>query len=215
MEKMKHGACHGRDLNHLIWDYKTLKEQVDKKGKEEMRKNFVLTDGGLLLHPDPDSKVKLRQDSVLHLDAYNSSLYKQAVLSPTPVVYIQKFVDRHIVPTYVHSSHLEADDDLLVSDEEDDDLTTSPSSSSTTTTSPPEFVMQTSPPAMYLSKSVKLWQNDKSKRKETTVAVSGVELTAEFWQGLLYNTTECGKMGGDNLFCYLIDTSAYVLASNR
>ena len=215
MEKMKHGACHGRDLNHLIWDYKTLKEQVDKKGKEEMRKNFVLTDGGLQLHPDPDSKVKLRQDSVLHLDAYNSSLYKQAVLSPTPVVYIQKFVDRHIVPTYVHSSHLEDDeddndDDLFVSDDD--------SSSSTTTTSPPpmpEFVMQTSPPAIYLSKSVKLWQNDKSKRKETIVAVSGVELTAEFWQGLLYNTTECGKMGGDNLFCYLIDTSAYVLASNR
>ena len=163
----------------------------------------------------PISRLLLRQDSVLHLDAYNSSLYKQAVLSSTPVVYIQKFVDRHIVPTYVHSSHLEDheddnDDDLFVSDDDD-------SSSSTTTTSPPpmpEFVMQTSPPAIYLSKSVKLWQNDKSKRKETIVAVSGVELAAEFWKDLLCNTTDCE--GGDKyLSSYLIDTSGYVLASNR
>merc|ERR550532_3293820 len=71
-----------------------------------------------------------------------------------------------------------------------------------------------SPPAIYLSKSVKLWQNDKSKGKETIVAVSGVELAADFWKDLLCNTTDCE--GGDKyLSSYLIDTSGYVLASNR
>ena len=101
--KLRQGACHGRDLNHLIWDYKIL---------ENMNMNlnsFVLTDGGLR----QSTISQLRQDSVLLLDAYNSSLYKLATMSATPVVYVQKFVDRHIVPTYVHSSHLEDDDDII------------------------------------------------------------------------------------------------------
>ena len=68
--------------------------------------------------------------------------------------------------------------------------------------------MQTSPPAMYLSRSVKLRDND----KETIVAVSGVELSRHFWQDLMQNTTDCSDQ---NLSCYLLDTSGYVLASNR
>ena len=52
LEKLKMGACHGRDLNHLIWDYKILKEQVDNSAGNNNRKNFVATDGGLQFHPD-------------------------------------------------------------------------------------------------------------------------------------------------------------------
>ena len=44
VEKLRQGTCHGRDLNHLIFDYKVL-EKLDLDAKA----NFVLTDGGLLL----------------------------------------------------------------------------------------------------------------------------------------------------------------------
>ena len=44
------------------------------------------------------------QDENLKQDPYNSSLYKMAVLSPTPIIYVQKYVDRRVIPIYIHSS---------------------------------------------------------------------------------------------------------------
>ena len=43
-------------------------------------------------------------DENLKQDPYNSSLYKMAVLSPTPIIYVQKYVDRRVIPIYIHSS---------------------------------------------------------------------------------------------------------------
>ena len=44
LNKLEQGACHGRDFNHLIFDYKVL-----EKLSLDTKTNFVLTDGGLLL----------------------------------------------------------------------------------------------------------------------------------------------------------------------
>ena len=49
-----------------------------------------------------------------------------AVLTPTPVVYVQKYVDRRVIPIYIHTSsdEDENDDDFLVSDDEDIEAST-------------------------------------------------------------------------------------------
>ena len=44
IEKLKEGSCHGRDFNHMIFDYKVL-QNVPLTSQEQ----FMLTDGGLLV----------------------------------------------------------------------------------------------------------------------------------------------------------------------
>ena len=58
------------------------------------------------------------QDENLKQDPYNSSLYKMAVLSPTPIIYVQKYVDRRVIPIYIHSSSSFSDDNQNEDDHE-------------------------------------------------------------------------------------------------
>ena len=58
------------------------------------------------------------QDENLKQDPYNSSLYKMAVLSPTPIIYVQKYVDRRVIPIYIHSSSSSSDDNQNEDDHE-------------------------------------------------------------------------------------------------
>ena len=136
-------------------------------------------------------------------------------MSNSPTVYVQKFVNRQIIPKYVHSS--EDYTDINDGDDEDIEIEVTdeeePSSTSTsTTTPPPSFVMQTSPPAIYLTRSIKLVQSD---GQETVVGVSGTELESQYLQNMMFNVTDsedwsCRK-GSSRLACYLIDTSGYLL----
>ena len=43
LEKLMAETCHGKDFNHLIWDYQVLSDHWDKNQKQ-----FVLTDGNFL-----------------------------------------------------------------------------------------------------------------------------------------------------------------------
>ena len=131
-KKLSNDSCHGRDLQHLIWDFKTLmgpwsSQSLDKKFK--MR--FALADGGTILTEENANNYEKTRRSLLNLDPYNSSLYKMAVLSRTPVVYIEKTTDRTIIPIYIHSSepdfYDEEGQDTVVGDSE-------ATTSSTTTT---------------------------------------------------------------------------------
>ena len=135
-KKLSNDSCHGRDLQHLIWDFKTLmgpwsSQSLDKKFK--MR--FALSDGGTILTEENANNYEKTRRSLLNLDPYNSSLYKMAVLSRTPVVYIEKTTDRTIIPIYIHSSepdfYDEEGQDTVVGDSE--------ATTSSTTTTPRYF----------------------------------------------------------------------------
>ena len=93
-EKLSNDSCHGRDLHHLIWDFKTLTDKWSKKSFDKrFNLRFALSDGGTILTEENPNNFE-KKSSLLSLDPYNSSLYKMAVLSRTPVVYIEKTTDR-------------------------------------------------------------------------------------------------------------------------
>lgn len=136
IDKLDKESCHGRDFNHLLWDYKIVSDNVNS---DDDPTQFVLTDGGLYIGHDAPRHEHLKRDP------YNSSLYKLAVLTPTPVVYVQKYVDHRVIPIYIHT----ADDDE--EETNDDEEVVSDDSSSTTTpkpTEPPKFVIQVRPPTL-------------------------------------------------------------------
>lgn len=203
LEKLGKDACHGRDLNHMIWDYKTLT-------KTDFRNSFIMADSGLTLTNDGGEK-----DSFLDVDPYNSSLYKMALLSDTPVLFVEKHADRQIIPIYIHSNQEdeeEENDIETITDEENEDTTTK---APKTTTPPPKLVMQMRPPSIYLAQAIRL-QNGQD---QTTLGVSGTEVQASFLQDLLINATKESSVmdcqQSSELACYLIDTSGYILTSNQ
>ena len=120
----------------------------------------------------------------------------------------------HSSEDYADLNDNEEDIDIEITDGlEEDNLDTT--STSTTTTPPPSFVMQTSPPAIYLTRPIKLAQ---SGGQETIVGVSGTALESEYLQDMMYSVTDSEdwscRQGSSRLACYLIDTSGYLLASN-
>ena len=139
IDKLDKESCHGRDFNHLLWDYKIVSDNVNS---DDDPSQFVLTDGGLYIGHDAPRHEHLKRDP------YNSSLYKLAVLTPTPVVYVQKYVDHRVIPIYIHTAD---DDEEESNDDNDDEQLVSDDSSSTTTpkpTEPPKFVIQVRPPTL-------------------------------------------------------------------
>lgn len=151
-----------------------------------------------------------------------------AVLSPSPIVYVQKYVSRQVIPIYFHSSSedddqeddIDEDDDTFVSDESEGSQSTTASSSSTTTLPPPKFVMQLQPPSIFLAQAIRI--DDGDADNVTTVAVSGVELTHEYLKDLMLNATDSSdhseldcRNWSSELMCYLVDTSGYIIASNQ
>ncbi len=212
-ERFVKDSCHGRDLNHLIWDLKVLSSAFANKNPSGF--HFAIADGGAIFL---DGLNKDNED-MFHLDPYKSSLYKSALLSPTPIIYVEKHADRQVIPIYIHDPQEEpiedeaSGDDLIVSDGEDLSSTTS---TTTTTTLPPNIVMQMQPPSLYLASSVRV---SDGQGASTVVGVSGIELQNSFLLELLYNATtevdgqiDCRQ---SDLACYIIDTSGYVLASNQ
>ena len=54
---------------------------------------FAISDGGVILTEENSHNYEKKR-SLLTLNPYNSSLYKMAVISRTPIVYIEKATDR-------------------------------------------------------------------------------------------------------------------------
>ena len=83
--------------------------------------HFAISDGGVILTEDNKNGYE-KKKSLLTLNPYNSSLYKMAVISRTPIVFIEKATDRTIIPIYIHSYETDFDteeEDAVVSDDED------------------------------------------------------------------------------------------------
>ena len=206
LERLAQDLCHGKDFNHLIWDYDLVSNTMNQNDPSR----FVLMDGGVIItnHDAP-------RHEHLKVDPYNSSLYKMAVLTHTPVVYVQKYVDRRVIPIYIHS-----DDGIDEDEEEDDDddnIVVSDDSSTTTTQkpTPPKFVIQVRPPTLYLAQAIRISDGN----QETTLGVAGTELSSHNLTSIMYkasdaapgsNVPDC-RNSNDRLLCYLVDTSGYVL----
>ena len=93
-QRLMNETCHGRDLHHLIWDFRTLMSQWSTTSSEERFKmRFAISDGGVILTEENNNNYEKKR-SLLTLNPYNSSLYKMAVISRTPIVYIEKATDR-------------------------------------------------------------------------------------------------------------------------
>lgn len=210
LDKLQSQQCHGRDLNHLLFDYKTIKG-VPWVSDEKFAARFVSSDGGVTLI---EAKKGEDKRSLLKLDPYNSTLYKMALMSRTPVAYVQKHADRQIIPIYIHSNQDEPEEEVevVVNDGTEDITTTTPRP----TTPPPRLIMKTQPPTVYLAQSIRL--SGGQEGQETVVGVSGVELETSYLHDLLLNVTQGGEneldCSQEDISCYLIDTSGYILASN-
>jgi hypothetical protein len=213
LDKLNSDLCHGRDFNHLLWDFKVVFDRFNSfKPVGIDRDRFVMTDGGLVMLIPSSEESKTIPD----LNPYNSTLYKLAILSDTPVLSVQTFVNRQVIPIYIHASDMDdeehADDIEMVSDGQPQPDSTS----NTTTTPPPSIVMKARPPTIHLAKAVRVKDGD----LETVVGVAGVELSASYLQSLLLNATsnqgdQLDCQNNSDIFCCLIDTSGYVLTSNR
>ena len=76
--------------------------------------------------------------------------------------------------------------------------------------------MQVRPPSIYIAQAIRITDGN----EKATVGVSGAEVPTSFLQSLMLNATDteedlnCQDASSD-LFCYLIDTSGYVLAANQ
>ena len=98
-QRLSEDSCHGRDFNHLLWDFQTMKGSWSKQSEntENFKMRFAFSDGGAIFTEAEGSingHIGKKMSPVLTSDPYNSSLYKIAVLSKTPVVYIHKHADR-------------------------------------------------------------------------------------------------------------------------
>ncbi len=223
IRKLRDGVCNGVDVNHLAWDVKIALNKFESDKPIGIDKNhlsrFVITDGGLNLFKPQNAKEDLEDEN----NPYNSTLYKASYLSSTPILYVQKYVNREVIPIYIHSDDddddLEdgKDDEVTVEDGDGSEASTTPAT--TTTTLPPRVVTQNKPPTIHLAQSVKI----KSGR-ETTVGVAGVQLSHDYIRSLLLDATMAKvqqQNGGldcrnsSQLLCYLIDTSGYVITTNQ
>ena len=93
-KRLANDTCHGRDLHHLVWDFQTLMSQWSTtKSDERFKMRFAISDGGVILTEENSHNYEKKR-SLLTLNPYNSSLYKMAVISRTPIVYIEKATDR-------------------------------------------------------------------------------------------------------------------------
>ena len=206
LHRLRSGQCHGRNFNHLLWDVKVFSSLAQKPSEAS---RFLISDGGLTRFTKGSGSES--EPSWLAIDPYNSSLYKMAVLSQHPVVYIEKHADRQVIPIYIHSSQSEDEDEKKVVS--DDESTATASTSTSTTPLPPKFVMKSQPPSLYLAQAVRV-QDDSLI---STVAVTGLQLEASFLTSLLSNATsedQGPSCTSSDISCYLMDTSGYVLASN-
>ena len=99
-QRLSDDSCHGRDFNHLLWDFQTMMDSWSKKSEkqtENFKMRFAFSDGGAILTEAEGSSTghtEKKMPPLLTSDPYNSSLYKIAVLSKTPVVFIHKHADR-------------------------------------------------------------------------------------------------------------------------
>ena len=149
------------------------------------------------------------------VDPYNSTLYRFTYSASTPTLFLQQYTQRQVPSTYGYSRRSPYDDDATgVSDNsEQDDQGVLPSEFDS------DFEFEKQPPTLHLVQPIKV----QKEGAEFTAGVSGVQVSSEYVQQLLENSTEhaqkesefsCVKTP-DKIRCYLLDLSGYIMASNQ
>ena len=154
------------------------------------------------------------------MDPYNSTIYGFTSPSKTPTLFLQQYklpalpcLNRYSIPA------------------EDDDTGKAPTvtgegENSTQESFPSAYSFQPlelKPPTIHLVKPIKVTRTKSgSSNREFIAGISGIELSHRYMKELLLESSNTAKTeyqftceNSDNVWCYLIDFSGYILASNQ
>lgn len=206
-----------------------------KSASHESR--FLMTDGGLTLFSPQTARSEYL--SLADGNPYNSSMFRHAASDRRPQFFVQKFVTNEIIPMYdvekvkeIKDVSESASSEVVVSDagaegkgEEAEEGSGSGSGDQEDGCDDegsgdeeiPEIVYKTEPASLYLAKPVLLDVGG----KQYLSGLAGVHLEPKHLQGNLLEATrsasasEWSCANATEIVCYLIDTSANILASNQ
>ena len=154
-------------------------------------------------------------------DPYNSTIYRFTSASATPTIFLQKF--KLPDPTCPSGYSVVLEDEIEENTSVSNSSSNSTGESSEISSTDPELVeYNILEPTLHLAKPIKITKTG-GPGSEFIAGVSGIELSHQYLKNLIKNFTTTANTDTEyncasnntKVWCYFIDLSGYILASNQ